>query len=364
MASLLGCGMLGKPGAGTLGQVDAGPSVKVGVSTVVIPSERASKWADARCNDGSPFGMNVSMAKPASDLWVIKVGGGFFCDDGLVPCSERKELLTTGPGKKDGALSPMLQIGLHSRDKALNPDFHDANHVVLQYCSSDFWLGEKTKRQKTSGSSKGWYFSGRRNFDAALSVLQEEMGMTDGVARVLIGGHSAGGMGVVGNVPLIQQYLSKSIATDNVKIIVDGVWLPKPANLDESPTWNKWGDLNNGCTKEADKNGTDRNYCHFGEEWYPYLKKSGIPVLIQQSSLDPTAKSVYGFQGFKATKEWRELCRSSFAGVDWLFTGGKPYHTATFDAEFTQGDKGKTFQQVVSRFWRGEEPERVFFDYQ
>ena len=346
IAALMGCGVVGK----------------VGLGTVVIPSERASKWEDALCNDGSPFGMIVSEAKPKSDVWVIKVVGGYFCDDEVVPCSQRKPVLTKGPGKPDGARSPMLQIGLHSRDPSINPDFYDANHVVMHYCSSDYWLGEETKKQETSGSSNGWHFSGRKNFDAALGTLEQELGMTDGEAKVLIAGHSAGGKGVIGNVPLIKKHLSKSIGKGDVRLIIDGSWVPRQANLDGSPNFNKWGDLDTGCTNQAEKQGTDPDYCFFGDEWYPGLKKSGMPVLIQQSTLDPAGRTIYGIEGERETQAWQQLCKSSFDGVDWLFSGAVPYHTAAFDDQFTLGDKGKTFQQVVHRFWLDKEPERVFFE--
>jgi len=347
IATMMGCSLIGSFGKGT----------------VVIPSERSSKWENAKCNDGTPFAMTMSKAKKKSEVWVVKVGGGYFCDDKTEKCSDRKKMLTTGSGKKDGDKSAMVQMGLHSRDPSINPEFHDANHVVMQYCSSDFWLGEKTKRQPTTGSSKGWFFSGRKNFDAGFGTLVEEMGMTDGKAKVLVVGHSAGGMGVVSNVPLIKKHLKKSIGKGNVKMIVDGIWVPRQSTLKGSPVWNKWGDLHKTCTKKAEKKGKDALSCFFGEEWYPLVEKVGIPILVQQSSLDPVARKVYGVKSSKDKEAWQALCKTSFAGVDWLFTGGRSYHTATFDSEFTQGDKGKTLPEVVTRFWKGKKSERVFYGY-
>jgi len=335
---------------------------KVGTGKVVIPSERDAKWKNAKCNDGTPFGITVDKPEAKSNVWVIKVGGGGFCDNDRVKCENRKDLLTTGMGKKDGEMTPMMHLGLHSRSQKINPDFYNANHVILNYCSSDFWVGESTKRQPTAASSKGWFFSGRKNFDAAMGTLEQKVGMADGNAKILIAGHSAGGMGVVANVQSVKKHFPKSIKQGDLKIIIDGSWMPTPDDSTGYPAWNKWGDLHKGCTRTAEKKKTGTENCYYGPNWYPYMKKTGIPILIQQSTVDPTAKKVFRYEGPEETKKFHAMCKSSFKGVEWLYSGSHIYHTTLFDEQFIQGDKGKTLQNVIHRFWTDKKPERVFYD--
>ena len=98
--SLVGCGLMSKVGAGE----------------VVVPAERNAKWADARCNDGTPFGMTFNKSKTGSDNWVIKVGGGYFCDDKFEMCSERAGMLTTGVSRNGKLIA----------DGGKNAMYHDA----------------------------------------------------------------------------------------------------------------------------------------------------------------------------------------------------------------------------------------------
>jgi len=323
---------------------------------LVHPALVDPKWSAARCNDGTPFGMLVRRAP--SDVWVIKVSGGFFCDDQTTLCSKRKARLTTRP-----EMRPIPSVGLFSTDPEVNPDFYGANQVVVAYCSSDLWLGEDTARRTTTGSPEGWYFSGRHNLRAGLELLAERYGLEDGRAKILVVGDSAGGMGVVSNVPLLQRQFPRAVAAGELKLVADGAWVPRQPDLSQTPVANRWGRLHEGCTAALEASGEDPRNCVFGEHWYPHVRASGIPVLVQQSALDVTQAQIYGFRGPKAAA-WRAQTRASLGDVDWVFSGGFGYHTVAFDAKFGAGKPGRSFREVLGRFWRGGEPEQVFFRYQ
>ncbi len=358
-AMLLGCGSA--PEAPEQTPPDAAVAIEM-----VKPALRDPKWSDARCNDGTPFGLSVRRAE--SDTWVIKVSGGYFCEDHISPCSERKKRLTTTPTHKneviaDGAEHLIQELGLFSRDPDKNPDFHDANQVVLWYCSSDLWLGDQTERRESSGSPDGWYFSGRRNLAAAMEILVERYGLQDGSAKVLVAGHSAGGMGVVSNLPLFEKHLPKARAGGDLKLVIDGAWVPRQPDLVATPIANRWGPLNEACTAALEAEGTDPRNCVFGDVWYPHVRNSMIPILVQQSALDTTQAGIYKFKG-PGAKAWRDRARQSLEPVEWLFSGGFAYHTVIFEPKFNAGKPGRSFQEVVGRFWRDGEPERILFRYE
>ena len=334
-----------------------GPSAKAAPEVELVqPALRDPKWANARCNDGTPFGMLVR--RTDSDTWVIKISGGFFCDDETSLCSKRKARLTTSPEAR-----PIRAIGLFSTDPVQNPDFHGANQVVAAYCSSDLWLGQETTRRETTGSSEGWYFSGRLNLHAGLEILAEQYGLVDGASKILVVGDSAGGMGVVSNVPMLQRLFPKAAKSGELKLIADGAWVPRQPDLSATPIANRWGTLHEGCTTALEEQGIDPRNCVFGEHWYPHVRAAGIPLLVQQSGLDTTQAQIYGFKGPGASA-WKSRTRDSLAEVDWVFSGGFGYHTVSFDPKFGAGKDGSSFRDTLGRFWRGGEPERIFFRYQ
>jgi hypothetical protein len=322
---------------------------------LVQPALVDPKWQRARCNDGTPFGMAVR--RTSSDVWVIKVSGGFFCDDDKTLCSGRKPRLTTAPS--EGAIR---QVGLFSTDPAENPDFHDANQVVAAYCSSDLWLGAQAVRQETTGAAEGWYFSGRLNLQAGLEVLSEHQGLIDGASKILVVGDSAGGMGVVSNVPMLQRLFPKAVRSGDLKLIADGAWVPRQPDLSATPVANRWGAMHEGCVAEQTGRGLDPRNCVFGDVWYPHVRASGIPILVQQSALDSTQAQIYAFKG-AGSAAWRKKTRASLSQVEWVFSGGFGYHTVAFDTKFGAGKPGRSFQEVLGRFWRGDPPEQVFFRY-
>ena len=348
----------------------AAPRAQATTDAVMIkPAERDPKWSGAVCNDGTPFGLTLRQG--TSDTWVIKVAGGYFCDDIVTPCEGRQQRLITTPTRKDGPIADKGDVvlrgdGLFSTSADDNPVFHDANHVELHYCSSDLWVGSSPDRQATTGAPEGWFFAGRANIRAALEVLAEQHGLDDGKldTKVLLVGSSAGGMGVIGNLPTWIDKLPQTRARGGLKVLLDGAWVPPQPTLDDTPKANRWGSLLPACEAEKTKQKRDPLECVFGPSWYPHFATAGVPVLIQQSAQDLTQLKVYGVKDEASARAWRDNARSSFEGVSWLYSGGFPYHIVAFDPKFTQGAPGQTFRDVVTAFWTDGEPQRVLFRYE
>ena len=54
-------------------------------------------------------------------------------------------------------------------DPTLNPLFHDYNHILIPYCSSDLWLGEETT--PTSAVNEASYSSEETNSTSAVRTM-------------------------------------------------------------------------------------------------------------------------------------------------------------------------------------------------
>ncbi len=327
---------------------------------VYKPAEADPKWAAARCNDGTPFAIDVR--DQGSDTWVVQLAGGFFCDDDQVPCSERKEKLTTTTQAAAGTSRPIKGEGLFSRSAAVNPDFAGANHVRFHYCSSDLWLGDETERRETTGSSDGWFFSGRRNVRAGLEALVG-LGLDDATDRVLLVGYSAGGAGVVGNLDQVVEVLPKSVKAGRVKALLDGSWIPtwQPQGM---PDADRWGKVQPACDAALRARGEDPVACIFGPEWWPHVEPLGVPILVQISGLDATQLPAFGIDTDEERERWRANAAESLEGLPWVFSLGRKYHVVSLGPEFHKiGPDDQRYRALVHDFWTGGAPRRVIVGY-
>lgn len=333
------------------------------LAEVIKPAVRdPARWSQARCNDGTPAGLLVRKPEAGSTTWVVKVAGGFFCEDEKVPCGGREARLTTTLKGDDGAKVEIGRQGLFSLDAAQNPTFASANHVSLGYCSSDLWLGASTERQPTPAAADGWYFSGRHNFRAAIESLTAQMGLDDSNpdTSVLLVGHSAGGAGVVGNLDVVQELLPGVVGRGKLKVLLDGSWIPTQP-VDKLPTADKWGPVHPTCDKEV----PDGRTCVYGPTWWPYVEKTGIPVLVAISAIDVTQTRVFlPERTAEAAEAWRKNTLASLEGLPWVFSEGRAYHVLSFEPGFHNGPaEGPKFSELVTRFWEGGTPTRVLFGY-
>ena len=368
---------------------DVSTCIRSRQAELVKPAERdAKQWGDARCNDGTPFAFDIELSPSGkSNDWVLYLKGGGFCDDNAFSCSEREKdkaslPLTSSPSVKDRTLSGFIKNdGIFSRSSRDNPAFYDANLVYGIYCSSDAWAGAGTQPRSTTADPKGWYFSGRTNVKSMVEAVLQRYGLDDNnpKTKVLFAGSSGGGHAVGVNIDTLASLLPQTTAGGRLKVVNDGgtqidfddpAHRPGEATVPIRTLWEKaykfWGAKSNAlCDKAQTKAGKDSSYCSFAPLNYDYVSNSsprgyGVPVLIQESQTDADFMRWHHInKGDSAVEKLRTQTMEVLSEVKWLFSGGTPYHTLLEKAEWTMGPAGKTFRDVLTRFWNGETPERV-----
>jgi len=348
---------------------------------IVVPALRDTKWEKARCNDGSPFLFEVNMAEDRSiNEWVILLQGGFLCNDdsNIAPCSERSPALSTSlmaPNDRS-LISPSKRQGIFSLDSKLNPTFSKMNHVFARYCSSDLWTGSTVETKPTSAGN--WYFSGRENVRAMIEILIERYGLDDKNpdTKVLFMGQSAGGIGAIANIDQLIEMLPNTAAGGRLKLATDGGGFPHFKNenylllgkmfLDEFAGSNYHffrSRLNSQCEQEQIANGNHPSECLFISSVYPAIESQNIPFLVIYSLHDKQMLEKHGIDpnlDHAAYKEFGDVSRRDFEGIEWLFAGDRPYHVITTNDQIWNADiQGETLNGVMTKFWNGEDPVRV-----
>lgn len=310
----------------------------------------------------------VDRSPSGSDVWVVQIAGGFYCDDDVLQCADRPTRFITALAHDrevipDGGRWPGIRAGLFSRDPEDNPTFHDANHVVVHYCSSDLWLGDRTDRQPNTGSEQGWYFSGRHVLAAGLGSLPEVgFDPADPDTRVLLVGQSSGGIGLASNLDTVVGAFPALVGTDRLKVVIDGGWVA-PMPLDRVMRVNRWGPMLPACEAEKRAAGIDPITCVFGPEWLPHWERAGIDVLVAQSGLDSAQLKTLRIRP-EERGGFRGEVLASFDGVDHVVSGGFAYHLLAFDPKVGRSEFGTRFLGALDRFWKTGEPEQVLHRYE
>ena len=130
-------------------------------------------------------------------------------------------------------------------DPTENPLFHDYNHVLIPYCSSDIWLGEETTTTSavnsgasncscfnyTTMSGPGCFnfhnssellftFRGKTIYQSIIMQLVTEYGLLD-ASKVILAGSSAGGVGVVNHAKWTRGVLNSST---ELNVLAESSW--------------------------------------------------------------------------------------------------------------------------------------------
>lgn len=130
-----------------------------------------------------------------------------------------------------------------SDDPAYNPDFYDAHHVQVPYCSGDVHTGTVV-----APTSEHWglYFSGHVNFELILKHLLAAVPALRGARRVLLTGVSAGGFGAFANCDFTQSLLAGAGVGAQVSCAPSAGWFVPGFTddhadpLDAPSTWQDW----------------------------------------------------------------------------------------------------------------------------
>lgn len=154
------------------------------------------------CNDGSQAGFYLRRS-PGSQRWVVFFEGGWYCYD-QKSCRSRwlrmRHLMTSVGWPEFREAS-----GILSTSAKENPYWHDANHVLVPYCSSDSWTGRKA----VPDSRDGWRFMGSLIVRQVIADLIP-LGLSHSQgSELLMAGSSAGGLGVMMNLDKVRTYLQQ-----------------------------------------------------------------------------------------------------------------------------------------------------------
>ena len=176
------------------------------------------KYPMAVCNDGStPILYHRPGIEEGKDKWIIWFEGGESCVD-QESCTERwqnkRNLMSTCSGvdcEDFAAPQEINKDGILSSEADNNPHFHTWNHVVFNYCSSDFWLGQRNT-SITFGSVE-LFFRGHFITQSMLSTLLDEPLMNgysslSNATDIILSGSSAGGVGMRSHLDYFKDRLS------------------------------------------------------------------------------------------------------------------------------------------------------------
>jgi len=257
------------------------------------------KYEGGKCLDGTQAGFYYGPPSSGnSTLWVIYLRGGGGCETENSCNSWAKgdvDPEITPGGKRGGSAGwskTMTGGDQLSSDATENPDFHDAHHVYVPYCTGDAHLGQVSKptwpgKQPPSWPGLGYYFDGHLNFKAILQELSAEIPAATSMQRVLFQGSSAGGIGCFTQCDFLHDWFDGLV---DVKCNPKSCWSPgntqDGADPDSPPTsWENWkvGEVDpprtrppvhdayrhQGCVEAL---GQDKDKCDTTHNMYQYVK--------------------------------------------------------------------------------------------
>lgn len=173
--------------------------------------------------------------------------------------------------------------GILSPHPEENPYWHNANHVLIPYCSSDSWSGTRTEPD-TSDRENSWRFMGALILRQVIAeLIPVGLGRVPGGELMLVGS-SAGGMGVMLNLDRIRDFLvNEKKLQITVRGVSDSGWFldrepytPAAVASNEAVRqgWKLWqGLLPEECTKSYP---TEPWRCYYGYRLYPTLKSKFV----------------------------------------------------------------------------------------
>jgi hypothetical protein len=247
-------------------------------------------WVDfpgALCRDGSATGIAVNM-NPASTNLLINLQGGGACFNS-VTCAGNPSHFGQADFKAD-------QLGgILRRDDDANP-FKDWNMVFVPYCTGDVHWGSNPSGQVT-GVDGTQRFVGYANMGLYVNRLVPTFGK---VARIVLAGESAGGVGALVN------YVQVARAFDKVPVdLLDdsgpplaNPYLPTCLQQQERALWGLDGFLDSDCGADCVGNSDFLvAYLQHAARTYP----SRLFGLIE-SAADGTIRTFYGFGANDCTR--------------------------------------------------------------
>eukprot|EP00118_Oscarella_pearsei_P019300 m.204177 g.204177 ORF g.204177 m.204177 type:complete len:368 (+) comp39642_c0_seq2:45-1148(+) len=175
----------------------------------------------AVCNDGSPSGYYLRKSASKSSKWIVFLEGGWYCFDEQ-SCDERLRLTPQLMSSEKWPLSYDGE-GILSDKQEENPNWYDANAVMVGYCSSDHWTGNATANTSSENPAAKWNFLGTKIVNATIQQLLP-LGLQQ-ASLLIFTGVSAGGYGSFTNLDRVAATMSQAAPSTHVVGLVDSGWL-------------------------------------------------------------------------------------------------------------------------------------------
>ncbi len=212
---------------------------RVMLRTSLDPAEPSAPFApEATCNDGTP---GTYFVRPGSGIdanrWLVLLEGGEGCYDAAT-CAAR--WCGTGVYDRDlmsSAAEPDTMPGFGALFPHPSNPFRDWTHVVVSYCSSDFWTGRQdivASDPDDPGLSYRIGFHGADILDAVVEELSvgraalDEAGLPAlaDAERVLLGGTSAGALGLMLQIDRVADRVALAAPEADVRAVFDSFFPP------------------------------------------------------------------------------------------------------------------------------------------
>ncbi|XP_022109459.1 pectin acetylesterase 5-like isoform X1 [Acanthaster planci] len=254
------------------------------LTLVILPSGLANIQG-AYCLDGSPPSYYIRRAQSAASQgsWLVILQGGGWCWN-VSDCYKRS---LSGLGSSYRLPKEMPFGGIMSPNATVNPEFHDWNMVMINYCDGASFSGNLEKSVRYNNTSI--YFRGHRVLKLVLVNLLQmtSLGEAD---QIILGGVSAGGLAMYLHVDFIRSFIPSHIP---LRGIVDAGFFLNERNISGFEHYrihmekifnmqNASGSVNKACLE--DKSTANKWKCFFAEYVYPYI--STTPLFIVNSAYD------------------------------------------------------------------------------
>ena len=179
------------------------------------------------CNDFTEAGYYLRRGDPQH--WIVYFEGGGGCSD-FSDCNARynsdNQILMSSHNYLN-MFSTIVGEDILSSDRDTNEMFYNYTHVVVPYCSSDAWLGNRSNARFSSGlpflfnnsdNADNFVFMGQSILRAVMEDLRDH-GLRNASDMILIGS-SAGGVGLLNSLDWIMDLLPEP----DTRVIIDSAW--------------------------------------------------------------------------------------------------------------------------------------------
>lgn len=175
----------------------------------------------ALCLDGSEAVFYLSR-NPYSKHWVVQLQAGGSCGT-YDSCLDRSR---GSFGSSQNYSDYLTGTFVASNDPGENPMFSSWNKVFVPYCSGDVFVGRRGKAKNGHGMNMYGHFIVKAVF---LQLIEDYNINRQGI-RILFGGASSGGLGMLANIDFIQ----KLVKPAEIRGYNDGGWFTLYPNFGET----------------------------------------------------------------------------------------------------------------------------------